>query len=282
MVENKNILDIYSATQLGYDFSLSVAQGSNMKHNEMAFDGFEDYDYQNCLYKKHIEFKDRIGNNPTTNKEAHSGYYSASIPKDDYIVAEEQYLPDLSAQSIINTANFTIAKKWQMGVFSPGDAANSKMFLLGFWVKESNPENGGYVSPKIYTLIDGQNEVEISNVSKTYEGIAIDGWVRKEYNVTLPIGVVDQKLQIRFFNGADHANSFAYIDDVRIHPYDGQMSSVVYHHITQKPIAELDANNYATFYEYDAYGKVIRVKKETSRGVKTLQENYINTASSIQ
>jgi len=37
--------------------------------------------------------------------------------------------------------------------------------------------------------------------------------------------------------------------------------------------ASLDENNYATFYEYDHEGKLTTVKKETERGVKTIQRN---------
>jgi hypothetical protein len=38
-------------------------------------------------------------------------------------------------------------------------------------------------------------------------------------------------------------------------------------------MAEMDENNYETFYEYDQEGSLIRVKKETIEGVVTLQEN---------
>ena len=41
-------------------------------------------------------------------------------------------------------------------------------------------------------------------------------------------------------------------------------------------MAELDERNYATFYEYDEEGKLIRVKKETEKGVMTIQENRAN------
>jgi hypothetical protein len=41
-------------------------------------------------------------------------------------------------------------------------------------------------------------------------------------------------------------------------------------------MAELDERNYATFYEYDEEGKLIRVKKETEKGVMTIQENRDN------
>ena len=68
-----------------------------------------------------------------------------------------------------------------------------------------------------------------------------------------------------------------YFDDVRFYPYNGNMKSFVYDEDTQRLMAELDENNYATFYEYDLEGGLVRVKKETERGVFTIQETRSNT-----
>jgi hypothetical protein len=38
-------------------------------------------------------------------------------------------------------------------------------------------------------------------------------------------------------------------------------------------MADLDENNYTTFYEYDDDGTLIRVKRETERGIKTVKES---------
>ena len=54
------------------------------------------------------------------------------------------------------------------------------------------------------------------------------------------------------------------------------MKSYVYDPSTQKLTAELDENNYATKYEYDDEGILIRVKKETTRGVMTIKESRNN------
>ncbi len=51
------------------------------------------------------------------------------------------------------------------------------------------------------------------------------------------------------------------------------MKSYVYDPVTLRLAAELDDNNYATFYQYDEEGKLIRIKKETERGVETIQES---------
>ena len=50
------------------------------------------------------------------------------------------------------------------------------------------------------------------------------------------------------------------------------MKSFVYNPANIRLMAELDENNYASFYEYDDDGTLIRVKKETIKGIKTIQE----------
>lgn len=54
------------------------------------------------------------------------------------------------------------------------------------------------------------------------------------------------------------------------------MKSFVYDPFTLRLHAELDENNYATYYEYDEEGALVRVKKETERGVKTINETRQN------
>jgi hypothetical protein len=63
-----------------------------------------------------------------------------------------------------------------------------------------------------------------------------------------------------------------YFDDLRITPFNGNMKSFVYNPVNLRLMAELDENNYATFYEYDDEGTLIRLKKETERGIKTIKE----------
>lgn len=70
-------------------------------------------------------------------------------------------------------------------------------------------------------------------------------------------------------------------DDIRIHPFRSNMKSFVYNPSTQKLTAELDENNYSTQYEYDDEGILIRVKKETERGVMTIKETR-NNQSKVQ
>ncbi len=67
-----------------------------------------------------------------------------------------------------------------------------------------------------------------------------------------------------------------YFDDVRVHPYKSNLNTYVYDYITLKVMAELDPNNYATFYNYDDEGHLTKIKKETVAGISTIKEGRIN------
>ena len=56
------------------------------------------------------------------------------------------------------------------------------------------------------------------------------------------------------------------------------MKSYVYDPVNMRLSAELDERHFATFYEYDEEGKLKRLKKETEKGVMTIQETKSNSA----
>ncbi len=100
------------------------------------------------------------------------------------------------------------------------------------------------------------------------KGAVIDGWQRISGAFFIPDDATYMKITLR--NTEESLN--VYFDDVRMHPHDSNMKTFVYDPVTQRLQAELDENNYATFYEYDTEGGLVRVKKETERGVYTIQE----------
>ena len=99
------------------------------------------------------------------------------------------------------------------------------------------------------------------------KGSIIEGWQLYEAEFIVPS---DNKLDFYIDNGS--SSQLLFIDDLRFHPYNANMKSFVYNPYNLKPAAELDENNYASFYEYDDDGTLIRVKKETKLGIKTIQE----------
>lgn len=102
--------------------------------------------------------------------------------------------------------------------------------------------------------------------------VIINGWRREQLKFTVPANA--QVFKIDFINTAE--NTPVYIDDIRIFPYDANMKSYAFDFETRRLMAELDENNYATFYEYDDKGNLVRVKRETDEGIITINENRRN------
>jgi hypothetical protein len=98
-------------------------------------------------------------------------------------------------------------------------------------------------------------------------GPLIDGWQRIESEITIPANATNMQIKMETVSSA-----VFYFDDIRLHPFNSNMKSFVYDKVNLRLMAELDENNYSTFYEYDDDGTLIRVKKETEKGIKTIKE----------
>jgi hypothetical protein len=161
-----------------------------------------------------------------------------------------------------------------IGSFQPS-AGN---YILSAWVKEDLAS--GAQLPKTYS--GAKIEINFLGVSAGTPPIIIstdgsknkiiDGWQRIEQEFTIPSTATNLLLKLN-----NTGTQSAYYDDIRIFPTDGQMKTYVYDPITLRLTATLDENNYATFYEYDEEGKLIRVKKETEKGIMTIQESREGT-----
>ncbi|MEM9836790.1 MAG: hypothetical protein AAF828_09830, partial [Bacteroidota bacterium] len=103
----------------------------------------------------------------------------------------------------------------------------------------------------------------------------IEGWQRMEVEFTVPPGVTNVWIRVGPTATTGLGTNF-YIDDLRIQPVESIMTGYVYNPETLRLMSQLDENNYATYYEYDDEGKLIRVKRETDRGVMTISEQHNN------
>jgi len=140
--------------------------------------------------------------------------------------------------------------------------------VISAWVKEGvAPATGveSYTGNKIY-FNDGTGAT--TTLSPT--GPIIEGWQRYEGKITAAVNVNATTATFTFENTSGQV---LYLDDIRIHPFNAEMKSYVYDPVNLRLIAELDANNYAAFYEYDEEGTLIRTKAETQKGIKTIKES---------
>jgi hypothetical protein len=151
-----------------------------------------------------------------------------------------------------------------LGTFQPPPGN----YVLSAWVKEDvTPLPLSFDAPKIRITLNANTPLTFgTNGSKNK---IIEGWQRIEEVFPIPDGSTTLSLSLVNSSTANPV----YFDDIRIFPVDGQMKTYVYDPITLRLNATLDENNYATFFEYDEEGKLIRVKKETERGIMTIQES---------
>ena len=159
----------------------------------------------------------------------------------------------------------------------PGDAtmlnpvfsmrAGQKM-LFSAWVRDGQPATPYGVTDTAVTYNNSQVQIydgaQYNNL--TPQGPVIEGWQRYEGTFTPAASGTGS---INFINSGPNT---LYIDDIRMHPFNADMKSYVYDPVNLRLVAQLDANNYATFYEYDEEGTLTRTKAETSRGIKTIKE----------
>lgn len=166
-------------------------------------------------------------------------------------------------------------------------AEYDKDYLMSFWIhipnyKTYTYKNSGF-SSKIRYYNSGNSELtqyQTSNDCVVFVGEIIDGWQKVELKFTTPSlsSYPSQNythFSIEFYSGA---NPCVYIDDIRFLPFSAQMKSYVYDPIDYKLHAELDENNYSTFYYYNSAGNLFLIKKETEKGIKTIQENKTHYA----
>lgn len=280
-LENRDPLGRYNAGLYGYDDALPTAVVNNSRYRESAFDGFEDYFFTgnvcdvSCPPGRSFDFSAYKNNFVTTQQ--HTGLFSLRVKKDSTVsiaaavVTSDNKSFNLTVAKTPNDCNTGEALK---GIKTNEDAllpsfspmAGQKM-LISAWVKEELPCTGTtYTGSRISVSFNTASGP--TTVTAQPSGNIIEGWQRYEFVATIPANATSVFISLKATGSGD-----VYFDDLRVHPYNGNMKSYVYSAENLRLMSELDENNYATFYEYDDDGSLIRVKKETERGIKTITEN---------
>jgi hypothetical protein len=195
---------------------------------------------------------------PTLNMYPDAAAANGSINPSNYICTKVSVIKPLS-NFLIDGFNLTYNKKMVASVWVKKGTVDCRCPLYdGF---SMTLKTGTGMSSQVLATFAAKSPI-------------IEGWQLFETEFTVP----NTGDELEFFIDNVGNDAAVYVDDLRFHPYNSNMKSFVYNPYNLKPAAELDENNYATFYEYDDDGTLIRVKKETKLGIKTIQE----TRSSLQ
>ncbi|SHL81660.1 hypothetical protein SAMN05444266_10590 [Chitinophaga jiangningensis] len=263
--ENKDALLRYSSALYGYKGSMSTAVASNAMRREVFYDGFEDYNYNtlcsvggNCA-KDNFSIPEVMPDysNCLNSSDAHSGNYcfklnrrislSAPIHSREHEPGYGKYM-DIDAQGQYRVK---VDKNLYPAGFQP---MPNKSYVFSVWVKDNQPAAD---IPYLPVYINDEQQ-PISHKA------TVEGWKLVEIEFkTDATGI---------FNLVIGPAGNMLIDDIRIYPVDAVVQTYAYDAKTLRLMGTMDENNFATFYEYDDEGVLIRVKKETDRGIMTLKE----------
>jgi hypothetical protein len=291
-IENKDPLGRYNSGLYGYNQSLPTAVIQNGQYRESAFEGFEDYGFgaqqcdTACVGTRHIDFSGYKSKLDTVHK--HSGTTSLKLTagqqaalnftlgtvQQDTTAATLEFSTRTDAcASGGNVLNYVRTQKAVLlPRFSPFPG---RKMVISAWVKEEQVCNcSSYTGNRIVIAFTGGGG---TSVAFTPTGNIIEGWQRYEGVFDIPAGATAMTVSLE-----STASATVYFDDLRIHPFNANMKSFVYNNVNLRLMAELDENNHTTFYEYDDEGTLIRVKKETERGIKTIKETRSALQKSIQ
>ncbi|HTN18380.1 MAG TPA: hypothetical protein VL092_11900 [Chitinophagaceae bacterium] len=266
--ENVDALGIYSSALYRYNQMQPVAVAQNARQKELLNDNFEDYSLLQVLTSwipyEYSPFVSEFGSmldlagSPYGYLDVNAGSARVSIVNDVAHSGKHSMLIRTGGGSsfsfsvpVVDTAN--LLKMEQSKIIGDKD------YILSYWFRPQTVVNGTteYALPAFATISSGHKYImRKSNI--------IDGWQQIEVRFKAP--PAPGGISIALPAGA-------YIDDLRFYPADANMKSFVYNYLTQKLMATLDENNYATFYEYDQEGNLIRTKRETERGIITLSES---------
>jgi len=121
-------------------------------------------------------------------------------------------------------------------------ASSGDPFLLSFWVRRSSGSGNWTVMGKTV------------NVTATWQLVSLEV---AGGTITIP------------------ATSGIYIDELRLHPADSQMSTYTYDPLVGMT-SQTDARNYTTYYEYDDFGRLKTIRDEDGKVLEHYEYNYAN------
>jgi hypothetical protein len=270
-IEEVNEINIYSSILYGfnrYNKMIPVAGALNARYFEIAYDGFEDYNYLDPgNVESHFDFSAVLdGNVGIDNTVRHSGNSSLRIYPGISATVTRNTTP--SSECLEGTPavdKYTTTSCFCIKQFEP---YVSKTYVVSLWVK------GQLVNDVTNRYSDVAASISFTGSSTTFPIVAsgeiIDGWQRAEAEFTVPAAAT--AIKVNLINATSEDGVAVYFDDIRIHPKLAAITTTVYDPETLLPTAVHDNSNFTTFYNYDENLSPIGKRVETLNGIQTISE----------
>ncbi len=236
-VETNDIYNIPKAAYFSHSNKMAAITASNAEHYQLYFEGADD--------------PDKIPPSGTIVTDPHTGKYSL------------EYSINSSSPGSLPTR------------LRPERAES---YFVSAWIKYPGAsdgwtynEDGLGVELRFYK--EDNSWVSTSSSLKPI-GKVIEGWQKIEGVATAPSSSDYTRGKVNFvLTTTSGSNITVQIDDIRVIPNDALAKTYVYNPDTYRLSAQLDENNFATYYHYDEQGQLFLLEKETERGRVTVQES---------
>lgn len=258
-IEQEGLNGRRAASRWGYGGLYKLADISNANYNSFAFSGFEDAlpgPGNTVVYGGEITNGQtaqaasvHLLNNVPYTILPHSGNFLAGVNPN-------------SAGPALDTKNFEVGRTYVAKVWvhrlSPPTAALS--------LQINGTTTGAYTDTKTVMRNNPAN-------------VTVGDWVLMSVELEVPANFntgTTHNLLLSLSNNGSAGK--AYFDDLAFHPKDAVMTGNVYNEKTGALVAQLDNDNFATFYTYDNAMRLTSASKEYSGGIRKVTESTYHYA----
>jgi YD repeat-containing protein len=160
------------------------------------------------------------------------------------------YTGSSTADTTAITGSFSYNLGQTGGNITKSGLTSGTTYVLSYWTKNSSP-------------------FSISGTVSGYpiQGKTIRGWTYYEHKLTGQTALT--------------ISGTGYIDELRLYPATAQMTTYTYSPLVGTTTA-CDVDNKVTYYFYDAYQRLIRIKDQDGNIIRTIQYHYANQSPSSQ
>jgi hypothetical protein len=304
LLETVNGIQQPQAQQFGFNHTLPSLSATNAHADEVGFDSFEDYTVYGALtHTTNVFNNDHLGFYKATtgagsvpnisNATAHTGKQSLYFSTSRTAVLKHNIYRTLTLPSYYHDAyqvcNNDILDCSKLNLKEESNvltsSTSSKKYVMSMWIKGATQalDYQSQISLAYKTtnyLSSGGPVITTSSPTLVAKTGIINGWQKLDYEISVPASnpltsnAVPSTIE---FTVASTSSSSFYLDDFRIQPYNSTMTCYVYDPNHLRVWAQLDDRNYATIMEYNREGILVRRKKETLKGIYTLQESSNGT-----
>ncbi|MCH2043330.1 MAG: hypothetical protein MK212_04260 [Saprospiraceae bacterium] len=250
-LEFKNILDVTSTIKKGYKNSLPYVSAQNASYENVYFESFEN-DYGSGLFEDNWLIDPAIATQDATFK--HAGKSSLSLGLTGTACG-----PSLTGSGCKSNEIDLPTLKFDQQLINQG-------VTIQFWLRADD-----YSQPACWIVWNGMNNQSVEPITRTGEWVLYRADIKNwQFSPTKGSTITPQLMC------SSTTASTINLDDLIVHPFDASVVASVYDVDNYRLLTTFDNNHFGSFYQYNQEGKLIRMQKETLKGLRTLSETHYN------